>query len=159
MILDFHGLVAQVIPVLFLAAAFESRWLTAAPHTYSEQQRNERRASGDEEDEKGRVSPQSNISQSYARIWLILLMVIGETAALHTVLSSSASSLGTSLAIIGLSAGTLVIVFPLVALHASDIRSYITLIPGQWWWHLLILASLIMVTVEAIYLVARAVNH
>lgn len=157
MILDFHSLVAQVIPVFFLAATFESRWLTKAPRTYSSLQGDEHMVPG--KDEKDRIGLQSNISQSYARIWLIILMFVGELAALYAVFSGSASSTGTSLAIIGLTAGMLVIVLPLVSLHASDIRRYVKLFPRQWWWHAFILALFAGATGWAISFLSQMVGR
>lgn len=145
MVPEFQSVTAQVIPVLFLAAAFESRWLAQEPDTYLEgADRSRIEGQRKPPEDLGRIRHASNISQSYGRIWLIILMLVGETSALHSIYAGSGPALSAALAIVGLLAGAIAAVFPLVALHAPDIRQHIRLDRGQWWWHgfiVLVLAS------------------
>lgn len=98
----FYGLAAQVLPVLFLAAAFENRFLTSRPASY-------RKSTPDD-------PAYWNVSQAVGRIAGILFMAIGEVVALVGAFATrSPGSLAVSTVWLALLTGIWALVWPLIA--------------------------------------------
>ncbi|WP_431838585.1 hypothetical protein [Cellulomonas sp. Y8] len=95
---DFYAVAAQVIPVLFLAATFESRYLTKQPSHYA----------GDKDDPGN-----WNLTQAVGRIFSVIALVVAEAAALVGLFAGPSTALD-AFVIVGLAFGFLLVIGPMV---------------------------------------------
>lgn len=114
---DFNALLAQVIPVLLLAAAFESRWLQRTPSRYGTGSEFD-----DDSEEPGRrVHSDTNPFQSPVLLLITLFIGLGEALALLAVYRGTSEPwMNACVLLAGLLALALV-VWPLLSLHVGDI--------------------------------------
>lgn len=107
--MDFYGTAAQVIPVLYLALLFESRFLSRQPDSYF----------GADDD------PSTwNPSQAVSRIALTVLMGVGEFAALVGVWQRLALPVIDALVALALLSGLLGVLLPPLIAQVGFLRKY-----------------------------------
>lgn len=115
---DFNALLAQVIPVLLLAAAFESRWLQKKPSRYGA-------GSGLKDgstDEPGRrVHWDTNPFQSPVLLLFTLFIGLGEALALLAVYRGTSEPWMNACVLLAGFLALFLVVWPLMSLHLKDI--------------------------------------
>lgn len=111
---NFHALLAQVIPVLLLAAAFESKVLQRAPMRYG------REASGKKAD--SRVAWDSNFFQSIGMGLFIGFIGIGEALAIWCVYTGHHLPWKNAWVLLAGLAALVLVIGPLVSLHYKDFK-------------------------------------
>lgn len=111
--MDFYGLAAQVIPVLYLAMLFESRYLTRKPDSYFKR------------DDEPRDDPRFwNASQPVGWIALVVVMGVGEVTALLCVWQRVTLPTADAVVVLALLSGVLGVVGPPVAQQVRYLRQY-----------------------------------
>ncbi|WP_422117794.1 hypothetical protein [Brachybacterium sp. UNK5269] len=107
--MDFYGLAAQVIPVLYLAMLFESRHLTRKPDSYFER------------DGEPRFW---NASQPVGWIALVILMGVGEVTALLCVWQRVTLPIADAVVVLALLSGVLGVGGPPIAQEVRYLRQH-----------------------------------
>ncbi|WPU08945.1 hypothetical protein [Pseudarthrobacter oxydans] len=109
---EFHTLLAQVIPVLLLAAAFESKWLQRIPSRYG---------GGLDQDSPGqRVHSDTNPFQPVGQFLLVAYIGVGEALALFAVFTGSSQTWQNAWVLLAGILSLLLVIAPLMALHWRD---------------------------------------
>ena len=138
--MDFYATAAQVIPVFFLALAFESRALMRLPSSYSPG-----------------ADPQNpahwNASQIVGMLFFVVLMTCGEFAALLALYDGRATELMNALTWLGLAGGLAGVVLPVLAYQWDLLRRHfrtVGLDPIDVLVLLLVLGGLVLLTGKVI---------
>ncbi|MDQ0104472.1 hypothetical protein J2T10_004147 [Paenarthrobacter nicotinovorans] len=123
---EFHALLAQVIPVLLLAAAFESKVLQQAPKRYGFQKVTHDRAAD------SRVSWDTNFFQSIGMAIIVGFIGIGEALAIWCVYTGDHLSWQNAWVLLAGVATLVLVIGPLVSLHWRDFREALRLLGAGW---------------------------
>ncbi|MFC7403172.1 hypothetical protein [Citricoccus sp. GCM10030269] len=107
--MDFYVTAAQIIPVLYLAMLFESRFLTRRPDSYFGR-----------DDDPG----QWNATQAIGRAAVVLLMGMGEIAALLGVWQRITLPIVDAFVVLALLSGLLGVILPPLAKQVMFLREY-----------------------------------
>ena len=107
--MDFYVTAAQIIPVFYLAMLFESRFLTRRPDSYFERDDDPR---------------QWNAAQAIGRAAVVLLMGIGEVAALLGVWQRITLPIVDAFVVLALLSGLLGVILPPLAKQVMFLREY-----------------------------------
>jgi hypothetical protein len=116
---DFNALLAQVIPVLLLAAAFESRWLQRKPSRYAPGLAPEADAADGSE---RRVHWDTNPFQPVVLFLMLLFLAVGEGFALWAVFRGSSQPWMNAWVLLAGLVSLLLVIGPLMLLHLRDFR-------------------------------------
>lgn len=116
---DFNALLAQVIPVLLLAAAFESRWLQRKPDRYGAG--HDLQAATEDEPER-RVHLDTIPFQPLVMLLMVLFVAGGEGLAVWAVFRGTSEPWMNAWVLLAGIASLLLVAWPLVQLHLNDLK-------------------------------------
>jgi len=126
---EFNALAAQVIPVLLLAASFESRWLQRAPARYAET------SDGHSADSppRSRTDTMTNPTQSVGMIFLICFLGAGEFWAIWSAYAQESQTWQDAWILLATLTALVVVLLPLASLHWTDLRAVRSKSRGRVW--------------------------
>lgn len=150
---NFHALLAQVIPVLLLAAAFESKVLQRVPMRYGS------RRDPSETETESRVAWDTNIFQSIGMGVSIGFIGIGEAVAIWCVYTGHNLPWQNAWVLLAGLAALVLVIGPLVSLHYEDCMKTIRILGEGWKMMLWIVIVLIGIAACLLWLVLFVGNY
>lgn len=150
---NFHALLAQVIPVLLLAAAFESKVLQQMPMRYGPQKDAGNKGAA------GRVSWDTNFFQSIGMAMIIGFIGVGEAFAIWCVYTGHYLPWQNAWVLLAGLATLVLVICPLFSLHYKDFREAHKLLGAGWRMLPWIVGFLILITGCLMLLVSAVADY